>query len=358
MISSLLQNIQLLQSKGDQYFLPGHFRAYRYYSPWGLARPDDNLFYTALTLSVLKNIGPILNADQRLMVAEMIQRAQANYPLFSVEREGTTVYQFWREGQRHHFPYGRILYRFRKFKSPPDIDDTALAYLTYPHTSVQMAKVQEYVQPFSNGIRKWNPKLPTHFNLPKVYSTWMGSGAMPIEFDMVAMSNLLRAFHHYKLALNDYDEATLAYICLLIQSGYYLEEPFYAAPWYPSPIVIHYQMVKLWHETRYDQLEAIRPYLIAQLKQLKTLAQEPMEHILCQSSAMRLGIAADEGGLADWSEEELYTFVYSIGGMLTASTSKLSWRLAKHPLTHWHFKGMAFYWALILENIYLSSSRE
>jgi hypothetical protein len=35
--------------------------------------------------------------------------------------------------------------------------------------------------------------------------------------------------------------------------------------------------------------------------------------------------------------------------MLTASTSKLSWRLAKHPLTHWHFKGMAFYWALVLE---------
>lgn len=348
-ISPIIDRIEALQSKGDTYFLAGHFKAYRYYPPWRLARPDDNLFYTALTVAVLQPLSPILNPAQTTRVGEIIRRAQANYPVFGVERGGTIVYQFWREGKHHHFPYGNVLYRFRKFKSPPDIDDTALAYLSYQHTTEQATKVQQYVQPFANGIRKWNPKLPARFNLPKVYSTWMGSGAMPIEFDVVAMSNLLRAFHQYQLPLNDYDEATLAYICLLIQSGYYLEEPFYAAPWYPNPIVIHYQIVKLWYETRYDQLEAIKPQLIADWQKLKRNARLPMEQILCASSALRLGLKMDELSVDDLEEEKLYEFVYSIGGMLTASTSKFSWRLAKHPLTHWHFKGMAFYWALVLE---------
>ena len=348
MIEELLAKISRLQSAGEPKFQQGLFRARRYYPYLSLRREDDNLFFTALTLAVLKDVKADLEYELRQVVGVMEQMALSNYHRYRVERDGTQVYQFWPEGRNRHFPNGHLLHRFKKFKSPPDADDTALAYQTFPHSLEEAACLQVYLQQFANGSRKWNQKVPPEFNLPKVYSTWMGTGAMPIEFDLVVMCNLLRTFRQYDLPVNEYDRATLDFIHRMIGSGFYLERPFVAAPWYPSALTIHFHLVKLasgpgipdqWHAWLVEHLELLRP-----------LARGFMQKILWNCSAARLGQPVQTVNYDDGWEGELSGFTFYIGGMLTALSSKSSWRLAEHPVFHWHFRCEAFYYALLLEH--------
>ncbi len=349
MILSLLERIQTLQSPGDQFFAQGHFPAYRYYPYLNLRRADDNLFFTALTTSLLQFALASQGDALKSIIRTMESAALENYPSYRVARNGIPVYQFWKEGQNYHFPNGWLLHRFKKFKSPPDTDDTALAYLTFPHQDQEVEGFRSYLAQFANGQRKWNHKIPAEFNRAKVYSTWMGTGAMPIEFDVVVMSNLLRVFNRYQLTLNEFDRATLEYLTEMIDVAFYMKQPFYAAPWYPSAVIIHYHMVKLMWETQWPVLVAKRGRLQKQLQFLQKASCGFMERILMQSSALRLEMDPSVFREEKNEKTDFQDFTFYIGGMLTAMSSKWSWYLAKNPVFHWQFKCPAFCYALILE---------
>ena len=349
MIQELIENIQRHQSPGEPAFRKGHFRANRFYPYLGLRRSDNNLFFTALTLSVLTGVRPDLDPQFRTIVDRMERQALANFPLYQVEREGVRIYQFWPEGRQNHFPNGWILHRFKKFKSPPDVDDTALAYQTFPHTPREAAQLRQYLQQFANGNRKWNRKIPRKLNRPKVYATWMGTGAMPIEFDVVVMSNLLRTFRQFALPANDYDRATQEYLTEVIRTGFYLEEPFISAPWYPFALTIHYHLVKLATSEGEPLPDLWNRVLIRHLQLLEPAAEGFMSKILWNCSALRLGQPIREIAFEEEWESHLRQFTFYIGGMLTALSSRSSWRLAKHPVFHWRFRCEAFNYALLLE---------
>ena len=348
MIEELIERIGRQQSTGEPAFHRGHFRANRSYPYLRLQRADNNLFYTALTLSVLKNTKPTLDDPARAMIDRITEGALANYHHYRVEREGVKVYQFWPEGKHHHFPNGTLLHRFKKFKSPPDADDTALAYQTYPHTRTEAAQFQVYLQQFANGSRKWNRKISANLNLPKVYATWMGTGAMPIEFDVVVMSNLLRTFRQYGLPVNEYDQATLDYLSQVIRSGLYRQKPFVAAPWYPSALIIHYHLVKLMVTPGFPDPDLWKEQLVTHLRDFQP--QSLMEKILWNSSARRLGQQPVEVVYGEHWEDRIRGFTFYIGGMLTALNSRISWYLAQFPAFHWRFRCDAFYYALLLEH--------
>ncbi len=350
MIEELLTKIAALQCSGDRYYKVGHFPSYRYYPYLNLRREDDNFFYTALTLSLLKMLRPFLREDLQNTVQLITQQAVQNYQLYQVREEDAIVYQFWRVGKHNHFPNGLILKHFRKFKSPPDTDDTALGYLTYPHTFDEVIAWKEYLKKFANGYAKTNRKLAFPFKPAGVYSTWMGTGRMPIEFDVVVMCNTLRVFLTYGTPLEDTDLATLEYVRRVLRTNYYLRAPFFAAPWYPSAIVIHYHLVKFF--TDFKEFATVNDGGL--LRENTRLMQSEkhlsfLERILLNVAAFRLGLPT----LAvrydvNW-EIELKKFSFYIGGMLTATTSPSLWQLAKYPIFHWQFKCFAFYYSLVVE---------
>ena len=332
-------------------FGKGQFYAFRNYPYLRLKRIDNNIFFTALVLRHLQSFLKVCSSQQALVIQEMIDLALPNFSRYAKQEQGTTIYQFWPIGPNNHFPNGYFLHRFRKFKSPPDSDDTALAYLVLSPPVSEVEKWRNYLIRFSNGYDgKWNRKIPNHRKWEGVYSTWMGTGAMPIEFDVVVMMNILSVFLKAGLVLNDYDRKTLNYIETILTSGHYLQAPFYAAPWYPNPVLIFYHVVKFFKECLPEKMEEHTTVLRRQFQQLRASIQHGgMEELLLVLSASYLGVDRSQDTMAGFTPKDESTFHYYIGGMLTATRSQAGWRLAKHPVFHWRFICPALNYALQLE---------
>ena len=142
--------------ESSKYYKIGHFFASRYYPYLNLKREENNLFFNALTINQLNRILPLLKAEQNnyRLVNKIIGRGLRNYADYAKLDGQTTVYQFWPIGLRNHFPNGLFLHRFKKFKSPPDVDDTALAYLTKPHNQKRNRTVKNLL----DTLFKWRSK--------------------------------------------------------------------------------------------------------------------------------------------------------------------------------------------------------
>ena len=80
-----------------------------------------------------------------------------------------------------------------------------------------------------------------------------------------------------------------------------------------------------------------------------------MEEVLVKSAGLKLGLSSPKLILPNNWEDEVDSFPFYIGGMLTAATSKISWQLAKYPVFHWQFICPALNSSLILEHILLDS---
>ena len=341
-----IEKIRLEYSKKSESVAFPSYRAYPYLN---LYREENNFFYSVLTLSTLKRNYPKVEYATQRKITRAIDQAIKNFGPYRVIRDEVPLYQFWPDLPNAHFPNGHILHRFKKFKSPPDADDTALGYLVYPHSKQDMLNWQSYLIQFANGATKQNQKLPKKFRMEKVYGTWMGTGAMPIEFDTVVMTNILTAMSDYQVVLDECGLATLAFLKKIIKSAYYLKEPFNCAPWYPSPFIIHYHLVRFFTDHP-DFLElSIKRNLEDQQLQLVKMKQHPMESLLLCSSALRLGTSIDRISFESIEALKFESFTFYVGGMLTATSGKLLWYLARYPIFHWRFKCPAFYLALAWE---------
>lgn len=336
----------------------GFFQVSRYWPYLNLTRIDDNLFSQALILQQLETLIPFLSPELKPQIEQRAQTIKQRFGAYQKIAAGEVpIYQFWPIGRNHHFPNGHFLHRFRKFKSPPDLDDTALAYLTLPHPTEDTRKLRGYLRHFANGNRKWNRKAPKFLQIKDVYSTWMGTGRMPIEFDVVVMSNALRLFSKHQLSMNSYDLATLHYIKEVLQQEFFLENPFYAAPWYPNPILIFYHLAKMVEGAMDQTFQPIHQLLQGHLQGLESFVKRPMDNILLVLAAKKLGatINLEKVSLENILDQKAPFYV---GGMLTALEQQWVWKIAKYDFFHWQFLSKALDLALYCEYLEILKTKK
>ena len=192
----LIKQIAYLQDSADRRYFPnGIFESYRSNKIWHYRRPDTNVFFTAITVFTLNNIKQFLSPESQLIVENITKKATANYHLFQ-NKDGLNTYNFFQTNPSQHFPHGNILHRFNHFKIPDDIDDTAIIYMTLPHTQEDDKWLQNKLIQHSNGCKKQiKNTFPAYQNL-KAYSTWFGKN-MYIEFDACALSNMIYCLLDY-----------------------------------------------------------------------------------------------------------------------------------------------------------------
>ena len=285
-----------------------------------------------------------------LILEKRANKIREQYIYYQQDPMGIPIYQFWKIGKRNHFPNGNFFHRFKKFKSPPDLDDTALAYFTKPHSYSEVIQLRNYLQRFANGTQKYNKKVPPALNLPMVYSTWMGTGRMPIEFDVVVLSNFLRLLLKHQISWNGFDLASITYIEKVVHGNIYLHEPFLAAPWYPNPILIYYHLVKLVFMDESAFSEALLKKLRTDYTLLQNHTSGTMDELLLNISALRMGKKSNVIlKFPGWDSSEIEEFYYYVGGMLTATQSRWIWPMAKWPIFHWRFQCKALTICLWLE---------
>jgi hypothetical protein len=350
----LIQKIAHLQDTSNRkYFPEGIFESYRSNEIWRYRRPDTNVFFTAIIVFTLNNIKEFLSPESQILVEKITDKAVRSYKLFQ-NKDGLNTYNFFQTNPSKHFPHGNILYRFNHFKIPDDIDDTAMIYMTLPHTKEDAKCLQNKLITHSNNYKQQIKNTFPEYKKLNAYSTWFGKD-MYIEFDACALSNMIYCQLYFGLELDEYGQDSVKYIQQTILSNQYIEQPFRVAHQYARTPLIMYHVMRLMNKFHIPELEICREKLERDI--LYYLQKEDLttyDRILLE--IVNRSPLTPEGGTFSFdildektppSGAALATFF--IAGFLTAYENPLLYKLSSSKLFHINWTCEAHSLALLAE---------
>ena len=345
----LIQKIASLQDTANRkYFPEGIFESYRSNKHWRYRRPDTNVFFTAITVFTINNIKEFLSPKSQLLVENITNKAVLSYQLFK-NKDGLNTYNFFRTNPSQHFPHGNILSRFNYFKIPDDIDDTAMIYMTLPHTKEEAKWLQKKLISHSNAFRyQIKNTFPEYRNL-KAYSTWFGKD-MYIEFDACALSNMIYCQLSYGLELDEYGQDSVTYIQQIILSNQYIEQPFRVAHQYAHTPLIMYHVMRLMNKFHIPKLEICRDKLERDI--LHYLEKEDlrfMDKVLLEIS-LKSKININKNVVEILNLNDVNTnSPFFIAGLLTAYENPILYKISSSKIFHINWNCEAHQLALVAE---------
>ena len=286
-----VENIEQLQSKGDQYFPDGIFPAYRTNTLISYKRPDTTVFFSAIIAFTLQSIRDQLQTELAEKIDLICKNVVKNYPDFQ-NKDGLKTYNFWKTKPSRHFPNGKIFHRFEHFRIPDDIDDTAFIYLTKKPSQEELIWLKEKLKLHTNGSQRWITNTYPEYRTLTAYSTWFGKN-MYIEFDVSVLCNIMYCIFKYDLPLDEHDIASLTYMKSVIETNRYLTVPFRCAHQYPRTALIIYHISRLIGAFNPVFLQDIKKKLIDDTLQQLKVAESPMDRVILATSLMRFGVKTE-----------------------------------------------------------------
>lgn len=349
---ALIQRIALCQSRGDAFFADGIFPAYRHNKYLSYRRSDANIFYTATIVFILNQVKAKVSVKSQLIIEQITEKAIKNYPDFR-NKDGLKTYNFWQTKPSKHFPNGLIFKHFDHFRIPDDIDDTALVYLTLPHSKEDVRWLKEKVKLHSPPAPKGGVASILTLRIREfVYSTWFGKN-MPIEHDACALCNLMYLFERHQLPHNTYDEAVFAFLREVILEEKYINDTFEVAHNYATTPLIIYHYARLLGDFEILQLEICREKLIRKTLQLLDSEVSIMNQVILETSLMKLDknktIINYQSSMGEVSFDK-QPFTYFIAGLLSSYQNPILYALAPLKITQMQWTCEAHELVLVLEN--------
>lgn len=363
----LIQKIAYLQETANRkYFPDGIFESYRSNKYLYYRRPDTNVFFTAITIFTLNNIKEFLSSESQLLIEQITKKAVHSYSLFK-NKDGLNTYNFFQTNPSQHFPHGNILHRFNHFKIPDDIDDTAMIYMTLPHTKEETKWLQNKLISHSNGHKNQIKNTFSAYRNLKAYSTWFGKN-MYIEFDACALSNMLYCLLSFGLALDEYGQDSVKYIQQTILSNQYINQPFRVAHQYARTPLIMYHIMRLMNKFHIPALEICREKLETDiLHYLKKQDLEFMDKVLLEIALGRVVYEDTDNGInskTNINKNDVKipnlnvvdtNSPFFIAGLLTAYENPILYKISSSKLFHINWTCEAHSLALLAEWIVATS---
>ena len=363
-IDALIERIALCQSRGDAFFPDGIFPSYRHNKYLFYRRPDTNIFYTATIVFILNQIKEKVSAKSQTIIEHITTKAIKNYPDFQ-NKDGLKTYNFWKTKPSKHFPNGRIFKHFDHFRIPDDIDDTALIYLTLPHSKEDVLWLKEKVKlhtappapdggvksRFSNSdnFTKGEIKIaPPSGAGGAIYSTWFGKN-MPIEHDVCALCNLMYLFEKHQLPHNACDEAVFTFLREVILEEKYITNAFEVAHNYATTPLIIYHYARLLGDFEIPQLAVCREKLIYKVKQLLDNEANTMNRVILETSLMKLDKSQKRTNNKLQTPSHKASFTYFIAGLLSSYRNPVLYFFAPFKITQMEWECEAHELALLVE---------
>lgn len=343
-IDVLIERIALCQSRGDAFFPDGIFPSYRHKKYLFYRRPDTNIFYTATIVFILNQVKDKVSAKSQTIIEHITARAIKNYPDFQ-NKDGLKTYNFWKTKPSKHFPNGSIFKHFDHFRIPDDIDDTALIYLTLPHSKEDVLWLKEKVKLHT---RPPAPKGELNESQTAVYSTWFGKN-MPIEHDVCALCNLMYLFEKHQLPHNEYDETVFAFLREVILEEKYITDAFKVAHNYATTPLIIYHYARLLGGFNIPQLEVCREKLIYKTKQLLDNELDTMNRVILETSLLKMDKSEKITDPQFLITNNQSPFTYFIAGLLSSYRNPILYFFAPFKITQMEWECEAHELALIVE---------
>jgi len=345
-IDSLIERIALCQSRGDAFFPNGIFPSYRHNKYLFYRRPDTNIFYTSTIVFILNQIKEKVSKKSQTIIKHITEKAINNYSDFQ-NKDGLKTYNFWKTKPSKHFPNGKIFKHFDHFRIPDDIDDTALIYLTLPHSREDILWLKEKVKLHSpSAARRGVYSIPPVGVKELVYSTWFGKN-MPIEHDVCALCNLTYLFEKHQLPHNEYDEAVFVFLREVILQERYITDAFKVAHNYATTPLIIYHYARLLGDFKIPQIEVCREKLIVKTKQLLNNELNTMNRVILETSLLKLD--KSEAIINYQLTINNHQFTYFIAGLLSSYKNTILYFFAPFKITQMKWECEAHELALLVE---------
>jgi hypothetical protein len=328
------------------------FPSRRYNHSLRYYRVDNNIFCPASIAFLLLKYYEQFTPDQQNQVEKIVEGVRANYPFYSGLKE-PVVYNFYRTRPNDHFPNGKILRRFKHFILADDADDTVMITMTSKDVSAdRISTIRQMLLRFANGTQKWVKGFPAEYSSLKAYSTWFGSGAMPVEFEICVICNVLYFVFKNQLPLTEQDHDSLEFIRKAVSSRDVINRGFHISGQYPKPSVILYHIGRLIsilpNPNHFFDVNDLQQFINLELsKQLST-----MDKVLLSIALMHTGRKAEaiSFDLDDANfKKHLSEYSFFMAPMLSGMTNKLLFYLKQFSMFHLYYSCAAFNYMLLLE---------
>ncbi|MFT4526024.1 MAG: hypothetical protein ACI85F_002186 [Bacteroidia bacterium] len=355
-VTGLLEQLKALASDGEGVYPTGSFPSQRYHPFLPYSREDDNLFFTATVAYTLKSHLDLMSDAERELANSIIEAASSIIPLFR-NKGGKPTYNFWQTKPSRHFPNGLFMRKFEHFRIPDDADDTALAHLLVNHSEKEVHDLTVLFSSHANLSKKPIENTWSEFKELGAISTFFGE-KMRIEFDAVVMCNAL-LFLKGRNVEESIVEDSIAFIDGVIENGYHLSAPFYAAANYPKPDLIIYHVARLIRRFPQISLSKHREKLVRDLDDLLATNLPHLNQLVAVNAKLLLGV--QELNQAESSLDAKKVVNDSEGyffhaGMLSAFENSLAQNLSKNSLFHFRYRCKALNIAMLIEHELLRRS--
>lgn len=338
-------------SEDNRYYRAGMFPTQRLHQYLPYKREDSNIYYPALIVMTLQDLLKKIPADYQSKVLEIIAGVQKNYPFYQLQRKPYLYNFFSINPVSNHFPNGYVLSKLRHFKLAEDADVSSIIGLTLVEGEDEnFDLLRKELVDFANLSRQQvRVTLPKFKDLP-AYGVWFGSGAMPVEFDLCVMTNILCLMFKKGVILNKQDKATLTYIRETILDGNILKDPFSISYIYPKRSVIYYHIARLCSMMKTPEVYLPVAEIIQQIQKAKVRDKGLIDQLLLNLALLKMKENVDKM-LVDLTifEKETKRFGYYIAPMLSGTRNSTLNSLARYSLTHIQYVCPAYYWTLLLE---------
>jgi len=287
LISSLLRDIAAAQVSENGEFYAGSFNAYRECAGWPHNyRPDNNVFFTALTVFSLRNMVPWLGDADKRTAAGIIENAQRVFPHYQ-DGQGYPYYSFWPTG-KGILPHSLFVNRIGLIDMGQDADDAVMSLMATDAPDSTCSVLKKRMMQVSNLVKKkTNSTYPRYRNIA-AYSTWLGFGMKP-DFDLGVHCNILYFIFLRKLPLVKQDSATIRLLGQIIKNRDYVKAPVYISPYYARRPVLMYHLARLMGRFRIPELEPYRAQLVNDMQKELDHTDALMDRLILSTSLLRLG---------------------------------------------------------------------
>lgn len=284
-VDYLLDRIETQQLKQNNYFLDGIFPSYINASrKFKTKKKDNTIFYNALVAYTLKENYNKFSPEQKIICDSIIARSVKASVHFKNKNRNT--YNFWRTDTATKFHYSWWLPIFEGKKSlPDDMDDAVLCLIMNAENKDSAEALHRLMQSYINS----KPPLKTTYKVYKndsVYSTWFGK-KFPVVFDVSVMCNVLSFVQQNNLQWTKADSASLQYIIKTIERNDIIKHPSFVSPYYGNTSIILYHIARLMSIKPINELENIKPQLVAIANQYLQSSDNMFEKIMLSSALIK-----------------------------------------------------------------------
>jgi len=328
--------------------------ASRRWNNLGYDRADDSAFYPANLAYLLQRLAPRVAPELASCIEALSQGIVEQYGLYR-SVPGLWSYAFYQtRPQKRWFPFGRAFWHDEHFRPPDDPDDTALIYLTHPHTAEQRAWLRGVKLPGHAGQHAGPvPHTRPEWRDLYAYTTFFAE-AMPLSFDVGVLANVMNWVLHQPEPLMRCDLDSLSILSDTIKQELILQDAYRIAPYYAHPVGLGYTLARFLaaHPQHTFSLEHI-PLLAKTLQKMEASSDYTgFEHMAVQNSLLMLGYPV--GPIPDWTPKEAGDFSLYRFPLAAEYPLWLAQTLAPKSWLSVRFSSPAFALGLMMERVIMS----